>query len=134
MMSNEIIKILDDLSKRIGVAVDWSGENVMPYLEELMKRFIQWEIVTSTVWVVIGIVLFICGLYCTKSIWKSRGNYRYFGDLDEGITWRFIISMVATFFGVFILLVQCFDICEAVCIPEKTIYEYIRYLISSSSK
>lgn len=131
-MSNEIIKILDDLSKRIGVAVDWSGENVMPYLEELMKRFIQWEIVTSTVWVVIGIVLFICGLYCTKSIWKRRNNYAYFGDFDEGVTWRFIISISAMVCGAIIFYCQCFDICEAVCIPEKTIYDHITFLIRTS--
>lgn len=31
-MSDEIIKILDDLGQRFGVVIDWSSENVMPYL------------------------------------------------------------------------------------------------------
>lgn len=35
-MSNEIIKVLDDLSERLGIAIDWSSQNVMPYLQDLM--------------------------------------------------------------------------------------------------
>lgn len=30
-MSDEIIKVLDDLSKRAGIAIDWTSQNVLPY-------------------------------------------------------------------------------------------------------
>ena len=32
-MSNEIIKVLDALSDKLGIAVDWTSENVLPYLQ-----------------------------------------------------------------------------------------------------
>ena len=31
-MSDEIIKLLDDLGQRFGIAIDWSSENMMPYI------------------------------------------------------------------------------------------------------
>lgn len=46
-MSDEIIKILDDLGQRFGIAIDWSSQNVMPYLQDLVRRFTTYEIATS---------------------------------------------------------------------------------------
>lgn len=34
-MRDEIIKVLDDLSERLGIAVDWTSQNVLPYLQEI---------------------------------------------------------------------------------------------------
>ena len=132
-MSNEIIKILDDLGRRIGVAIDWSSENIMPYLEELMNRFIQWEISTSIIWGAVGIVTLIIGLIGLMYILKHRESYDFFGDLDEGITLVFIAFVLVAIAGVVIALTQCFDICKAIYMPEMTIYEYIQYLISNTN-
>ena len=43
-MSEEIIKALDDLGDRFGIAIDWTSENVLPYLQNLMDRFITYNI------------------------------------------------------------------------------------------
>ena len=43
-MSEEIIKVLDELGKRFGIALDWSNQNIMPYLQELLKSFIKMEL------------------------------------------------------------------------------------------
>ena len=48
-MSENIIKVLDELGKRFGIAIDWSSENVTPYLQSLMSRFITNEIITSAI-------------------------------------------------------------------------------------
>ena len=32
-MSDEIIKVLDDLSDRVGITIDWTSQNVLPYLQ-----------------------------------------------------------------------------------------------------
>ena len=43
-MSEEIIKVLDELGKRFGIVIDWSNQNIMPYLQELLKSFIKMEL------------------------------------------------------------------------------------------
>lgn len=50
-MTDEIIKLLDELAKRFGIAIDWTSENVMPYLEDLCSRFITYNIVVDVVWI-----------------------------------------------------------------------------------
>ncbi len=127
-MSNEIIKILDDLARRLGVVIDWSNKNIMPYIEELLSRFIQWEITTSIVWGVIGILLFVIGLggviYSLKKINTSDCYEEEFYVVILGIT-------AATFIiGCAVILTQCFDICRTVYLPEIVIYNYISGLIS----
>ena len=37
-MSEEIIKILDDLGRRFGILIDWSSKNILPYLQDLIPR------------------------------------------------------------------------------------------------
>lgn len=58
-MSDEIIKVLDDLSERLGIAIDWSSQNVMPYLQDLMDRYINLEITGSVIWIVISVLAII---------------------------------------------------------------------------
>ena len=47
MFSDEIIKILDALCEKFGMAIDWTTENITPYLENLAGRIISFEISTS---------------------------------------------------------------------------------------
>lgn len=55
-LSTEVIKILDDLAKRFGVAIDWADKNVMPYLMELYDRFITYKIVVNCIPIVLFVV------------------------------------------------------------------------------
>lgn len=43
-MSEEIIKVLDALSEKFGIAIDWTGENVLPYVEEFLPKITNWLI------------------------------------------------------------------------------------------
>lgn len=65
-MSDQIIKVLEYLGEKFGIAIDWTTENIMPYAEELFKRFVTMKIIytsigifTGLVATVIAIVLFI---------------------------------------------------------------------------
>lgn len=129
--STEIIKILDDLSKRLGVAIDWSSENIMPYLNGLVNRIIGLEIATSIFTMVIGTVLILVGICGLKYVWKNKHKYAYFGDLDEGITWGMIGAIVALVVGVLVFIPQCYDIIEVIHLPEKTICDYVQGLLNT---
>ena len=102
----------------------------MPYLEELLSRFIEWEITTSIVWGAVGFLLWMVGMIGAIQMWRDRDNYDFFGDPEEGCTWAFIFLIFIAIIGVSVLLTQCFDICEVVYLPEITIYNYIDGLIS----
>ena len=56
-MSDEVIKVIDALAEQFGIVIDWSSANVIPYLQQLCAKYITYEIITSIVWIVIGVCL-----------------------------------------------------------------------------
>lgn len=119
-MSDEIIKLLDDLGQRFGIAIDWSSQNIMPYLQDLMSRYIDYEVMTSIAWIVIGAILLIGGIVFTIIFVKN------------GYDCAPLISIGIAIGGAVLIGVQVFDIITCYTIPEKVIIEYINSLLSSN--
>lgn len=46
-MSEEIIKVLDYLGAQIGIAIDWSSENVWPQIMDILGRYRLFELATT---------------------------------------------------------------------------------------
>lgn len=120
-MSQQIIMVLDDLCRRLGIAVDWSAENVIPYLQELAGKYISWEIATSWAWIVIGGILIAFGLlliYYGLTVW----------NFGLAITVGVIIGLI----GICTVGDQTFDIITCKYLPEKMIVEYISMLMKTT--
>jgi len=129
-MSEEIIKILDDLAQRFGIAIDWTAANVMPYLQDLFDRFILWEIWTSVVWLALGVLMIVIPLAIfVHVVRQTKKDEDYDGDWfwDLGV----IFALISFVLGVIISMCQIFDIVEALTIPEKTLIDYINYMKDS---
>ena len=120
-MSDEIIKLLDDLGQRFGIAIDWSSENVLPYLKDLMERFVKYETTTSILWITvctIGLIACIITILCLVKTADS--------DIQSLAVLVGIIAIVA----IVIIICQISDIITVNTIPEKMIYEYLNNSIS----
>lgn len=112
-MSDEIIKLLDHLGEKFGIAIDWSSNNIMPYLQGLMDRYINYEVITSIVWIVFGLSLIIgCVVVYIKTY-------------DEDVVW---ICCIIAIIGIVIVGWQAFDIITCYTIPEKMVIEYLQRL------
>lgn len=131
MISNEIIKILDELCKRFGIAIDWTNQNVMPYLQDVMTRFIKYKMITDVLWLLIGLVLFVLSIILIFKILKWRKSDKYkegycSGDYDK-FMWG--MSLTICMFIVACLLIVLFTngIIQNICMPELTVIKYIQY-------
>lgn len=124
--SSQFIEILDALCERFGIAVDWTSQNVMPYLTDLAARIINYEIWTSVAWIAIAGIVFLITWKLTKNLCKED-------TLDDewcfGWVFRIIIGLIC--FAV--IGCQIFDIIEAVALPEKTLYYFVKGLMKSGS-
>lgn len=131
-MSDEIIKILDDLGQRFGIAIDWSSENVLPYLQDLMSRYVNYEVMTSVVWIVVALIVII-GLSISIPAINKHANKvleeDYYSDWDFG-KWV-VICIFIIIIGCFVICIICqvFDIVICYTIPEKMIFEYLNSLV-----
>ena len=65
-MSEEVIKIFDNISSRFGVVIDWTSENVVPYLQELFNKYVLCESIITLIWLILGIGCLITGIIFIK--------------------------------------------------------------------
>jgi len=64
--SKEIIEVFEYLGNQMGIAVDWTSENVMPYITELCGKYIDWEIATSVAWFVMAFIMLLGAIWFAK--------------------------------------------------------------------
>ena len=121
-ISSQIIEVLDDLCRRFGIVIDWSAENVMPYLQELAGKFVSWEIATSKMWIVAMIVMLIVGVIL------------FIVDIKTGFADGFcsIFGFCLAAFAIGGIIYQTHDILTCVHFPEKMIFDYVSNLLRTS--
>ena len=131
-MANEIIKVLDELCEKFGIAIDWTSENVIPYMQQLCEKYINYEIWTSVGWIVLLTSLFIVSLILAIKLTKKANKDEWYYD---NIAYAAIFSIVcAVIFGITTIIVtsvQMHDIITCLTFPEKIIVEYVQGLLSS---
>lgn len=131
-MSEEIIKVLDNLAQRFGIVIDWTSKNIIPYLEDLASRYIAYNNLIAIVQIVISVVLIILGIICIIKLvkWKNGEDYdnSYCSDdpmmLGLGITGASMLIVL----GISLIIGNTIGIVQNVYMPELTILEYIRNL------
>lgn len=129
-MSEEIIKILDDLGKRLGIAIDWNNQNIIPYLQELMGRFIAFKNVQAIIWM--SIFLIITGLSIFGIIklikWRKSDKYDKSYCSDDPITFWLSIVGLALLLLISSIVIFCnlAGIFQNILLPELTVIEYVQ--------
>lgn len=120
-MSDEIIKVLDNLSEKFGIAIDWTSQNVMPYLQDLMNRFISLQNGKAIVWIVILSILVIATI-----IFIIVGIRLGKQEEDKEIT---VITIFIGIMALICLLIpligNIFGLMQNIYTPEITLLEYI---------
>ena len=121
--SSQFIEVLDALCNKIGIAIDWTSQNVVPYVTDLATRIITYEISTSAAWIIIAAIVFLIIWKMTKNMCKEDPC-----DDDWFLGWFVRIGVCILCFAV--IGFQVFDIIEVVALPEKTLYDFITGLMS----
>ena len=68
-MSTEIINVINCICDKIGIAIDWTADNVWPQVMDVLGRYRIMQLIVSAIWVVsyIGIIAIFAVLW-TKAI------------------------------------------------------------------
>ena len=132
-MSEEVIKILDALAEKFGLAIDWTSANALPYLQQLCGKYVIYEIATSSVWMLIGICLLFVGKYVIEKAKYCWGKYKEdrYSDYDYGVILLGILAGCVIVVGIAVILYQTFDIVTCITFPEKIIIEELQSVYSS---
>ena len=123
-MSKEIIEVLDALSDRLGMSIDWTQNNIIPYLEEVSSKYVNYEIATSIVWIVVGVLFLVAAIWAVKKVIEVNNDTSIDEDVTALLVCMLVVLAVAlSATGIITILEQVFDIITCYTFPEKIIIE-----------
>ena len=138
-VSEQIIQVLDALCEKFGLAIDWTSENVIPYLTTLGGKLISYEIWTSVFWIGLMTVLVIASAIAAKRLYPVFKNGveidREHCDCGWQIGSFFAIIGLGIFYIVSICVIgqQIIDIIKCTTFPEMYVFEYVQSIINAGS-
>ena len=116
-MDEELCNIIDKIAEKIGVAIDWSSENVMPYIQDIMQRYRTMNIVNNIiVTAVCAIIITICVIVAvkiTKGITNGSQNMVSSIWFDADYDAVSIFSMMASIIIAISFLISVIMLCGA---------------------
>ena len=142
-MSEEIIKVFDYIGDKLGIAIDYTQENIQPYLEDLWHRYITYEIVINSLQFAGSFIITLICLYFVLRFFKakkkayngeidslfyqesSNSYYNYVELCDSGIVIIVVSCALFLIFGISTIF-QLTDLIELLFIPEKFILELVK--------
>lgn len=137
-VSEQIIQVLDALCEKFGLAIDWTSENVIPYLTTLGGKLIAYEIWTSVFLIAFMTVLTIASIIATKKfypIFKKGIKEQDWDECGWSVASFFAIAGLAAMYIVTICVIgtQITDIIKCTTFPELYIGEYVQSIINAGS-
>lgn len=131
-VSEQIISVLDALCEKFGIAINWTEENVIPYVEVLCRKLITYETVNSIIWLVFDILILIAIALLIKKIGPRAVSGAFY---EEELGWIFvfvvggIVMGIATIVAISNIACQIEDITKCTLFPEMYIFEYLKTLM-----
>lgn len=128
-VSDEIIKVLDALSEKFGLMIDWTSENIVPYVEALLGKCVAYELATSIVWLVFAVILGVLCFFLFRALHNNEDfgvNYDYSSPDKFGRFWAYVCVIALTLVPIFIIATQTLDIVTCAVFPEKIIIEELQ--------
>lgn len=128
-MSTEIIKVLDDLSSRFGIAIDWTSQNVVPYIQQLTGRIQAYSITINAIAAVCMVAIIVVAMVWYVKLYKRHKDDKYYEELSVV---EFVLNIVFGLAGVAVLMLLpgvISDLVQAIFIPELTVIDKITALM-----
>ena len=144
-MSQEIINVLEYIGGKLGIALDWTSENIWPQVLDILGRYRILQIVISGIWLavaLIALVAFIClwikifkaYLACNKdkqsNLWWNWSSYHGDANNTGFVVAVAVFSFIALFLIVPTLIIEPGEILEWVFIPEIQFLELFKSITS----
>ena len=136
-MSEQIIKVLDSVCEKFGIAIDWTSNNVLPYIQQLGDKIVKYDLCISIMWLVIGCIPLTIAIFIKKFLnqkkleAKESSNDYYFtdGSLNGAEDYYFIIGILLVV-AIVIDIYNIQSIIQDITFPEKTIIEFIKLYLN----
>lgn len=142
-MSQEIINVLNYLGEQLGIAIDWSAENVWPQVMDILGRYRLLEIISTCMWifaetvfVVVSLIAIVKCLKASARIRKTKEDnfwwYRGYSSTWMSGAGAIITILSAVFCGssLFMLPMDVGKLLRWIIVPEIQYLEMLKGLMA----
>lgn len=76
-MTNQFIENLNAVCDKLGIVIDWTSDNIMPQIQDLLTRYGRYLLVSNLTGVIFGVVLLVFGaiLLVKTELSYERGTW-----------------------------------------------------------
>lgn len=129
-VGQQIIEALDALCQKFGIAINWTSDNILPYVEDLAKNAVRYKLYTSLLYSVIFAIGMAILIVFIRLIWCWLKKDEPADDESIGIAGTFFVIFLICSITCFVLLLsQLVDIITCFTFPEKVVYDIISDMI-----
>ena len=139
-MDKELCNVIDKIAEKIGVVVDWTSENVLPFIQDIMQRYRTMSIVKNVITMIVcTIIITICVIVVTKMIkgivngLKNEVSSIWFdADYDELSKLSLVTSVIIIIpllVSVIVLCVAAVDLIGWLYVPEVKLLGILKGLM-----
>lgn len=124
-MSNEMINVLNKLAEKFGIMIDWTTDNLTPYLMELYSRIVTYNRFVYTAGEIIGaVVLIVCGVLIYRMYKRVQKKHcRQYEDFETIVTTA--AAVVSIIFAA-LMIKHISNVVAAWMLPEKLILQMLK--------
>lgn len=139
-MDKELCNVIDKIAEKIGIVIDWSSKNVMPYIQDIMQRYRTKSIVENIIaMTVCAIIITICTIIAVKMIkciinglQNTESSIWFDADYDAVSIFSMMASIIIAISFLISVIVLCGAIWELVgwfYVPEVKFLEVLKGFI-----
>ena len=142
--SEQLKDIFNMLCEKIGIAIDWTQDNIVPYVMEFCKRFVILNIVEEALYLIGSIIAVVIIGFLFKAIFKDYKKCHdtqkdtFWWEVFNGQIWTkvgtifaLVIGGVILIIGLMIIPCSISELLKWAIIPEVQIIKEITSLISA---
>lgn len=125
-MTNQFIENLNAVCDKLGIAVDWTADNLMPQIQDLLTRYGRWLLADAIMGLVTGVLLIVVSVFLVKYSVRTTRNV----DVDD--TWEnnndyfaigiavtaFIVAALVAVIGLCFFLFNLGSVVKGIMIPD----------------
>lgn len=125
-MSSELEEVLDILGEKFELFIDWSQQNIQPYVQDLMHRVVQYKLVTNIIGCSVMVLILIVGIvFFVHSIKRIDSN----DYIEVSYVAGFIFGIIMIMFAIILLPMTINNIIQCCYLPEMVFIEEIKALM-----
>lgn len=134
-ISEQIIQVIEALCEKFGVAINWTSDTILPYVEILCKKLITYEIVCSAFIIGFLITLSVVCIVLTKRLAPVYKAGLKSEEYDDACGWEMVttVSILAVAAVWLTTLIwggfEVADIIKCATFPEMYVFEYVSALL-----